>query len=163
MIVVSCTGHRPDKLPNKETGYILPNPTYISVCQQTEKILKEINPDKCISGMALGYDSYFANVCIKLGIPFIAAVPFLGQEKMWPEKSKRVYFKLLEKAESVIVVSEGAYSAKKMQIRNEFLVNQCSILVACIRKSETNGGTYNCLQYARSLNKKIITVDPEII
>ena len=100
MTIISFTGHRSDKLPNKETGYILPNPTYIYVCQQTEKILKELKPDRCISGMALGYDSYAASVCIKLGIPFIAAVPFLGQEKMWPEKSQKAYFKLLENAKT---------------------------------------------------------------
>lgn len=109
-MIIAFSGHRSDKIG----GWILPNPIYISVCQQTEVLLKKINPDKCISGMALGYDQYSANVCIKLSIPFIAAVPFLGQEKMWPEKSKRIYYKLLEKAESIIIVSEGEYSAEKM-------------------------------------------------
>src|SRR6266849_933968 len=98
MTVAAFTGHRPDKLPNKETGYKLPNPTYIHICQQLEKVLKELKPEKAISGMALGVDMYAANVCIKLGIPFVAAIPFIGQEKAWPQSSQKTYHLLLGKA-----------------------------------------------------------------
>lgn len=161
-MIISFSGHRPDKLPNKETGYILPNPTYVSVCKQTEKILKALQPEKCISGMALGYDQYAAYVCIKLGIPFIAAVPFKDQDKIWPEKSKRIYNSILEKAESIVIVSEGNYHPSKLQIRNEWLVDQCDKLLACFDGS--SGGTANCLKYAKSVKKleDIIFISPTL-
>lgn len=161
-MIVAFSGHRPDKLPDKETGYMLPNPTYNYICQQTEKWLLELKPNKCISGMALGYDSYAANICIKLDIPFIAAIPFEGQEKMWPDKSKKTYYKLLEKASEKIVVCEGGYSAHKMQVRNEWMVNHCDLLLACWDGSK--GGTSNCVDYAmKKLGKdKIIIIDPRI-
>ncbi len=156
-MIISCTGYRP--FP-KLGGFILPNSTYNYVCQQTEKILKELNPTKCMSGVCIGYDSYFINVCLQLGIPYIAICPFLGQEKMWPGKTQKIYHKLLNKAESVIIVSEGEYSAAKMQIRNKFLVDNCNILISCMRQDETSGGTFNCVSYAKSVNRKIINIDP---
>lgn len=153
-MIVSFTGHRPDKLG----GYKLPNPTYISVCQKIEAALKELKPEKCISGMALGIDSWAANICIKLGIPFIAAIPFIGQEAIWPEASQKTYRLLLSKAENQHIVSEGGYSAHKLQIRNEWMVDQCDLLLAVW--DQTPGGTANCVKYAQSKNKEINYINP---
>jgi len=157
-MIICFTGHRPDKLPNKETGYNLPNPTYIKICQQLEKLLLSLKPEKCISGMALGWDQYAANICTKLGIPFDAYIPFLGQEKAWPEKSQIIYNNLLAKASNKVVICDGDYAAYKMQLRNEKMVDDADAIIACWNKSP--GGTANCINYARSLNKKIIYINP---
>jgi uncharacterized phage-like protein YoqJ len=157
-VIVAVSGHRPDKLPNKETGYKLPNPTYNYVCQELERVLIELKPDKAISGMALGTDSYFAFVCIKLGIPFIAAVPFLNQESKWPKASQDTYHKLLAKAAEVVIVSEGGYSAEKMQTRNIWMTDRCDTLIAVWDQS--SGGTANCIAYAKSVVRDIIYIDP---
>ncbi len=161
-MIIAGTGHRSDKLPDKKTGYILPNPTYNYICQEVEKVFLQYQPEKVISGMALGYDQYFAFVALKLGIPLIAAVPFVGQEKMWPEASQRKYNKLLGQAAEVVVVSTGEYSAHKMQVRNKFLCDNCDLLLACYN-GEPNGGTFNCLNYAKNISKKIIIIDPTIV
>lgn len=158
-MIVAFTGHRPDKLPNKETGYKLPNPTYNFVCQQIEKTLQELKPDKIISGMALGVDQWAANIAIKLGIPFIAAVPFQGQELAWPEASRKVFHKLLDRAAEVVIVSEGGYAAFKMQVRNEFMCNKCDKLLA-IYNGDKTGGTANCVNYAKSIGKEILLINP---
>lgn len=158
MTIIACTGHR----PNKIGGYQLPNPTYIHICQQLEKALKELQPEKIISGMALGVDSWFAYIAHKLGILFIAAVPFEGQEKAWPDKSQQTYHALLKLASEVVIVSPGGYSAQKMQIRNEWMINHCDTLIGVFKQTETNGGTYNCLQYAKSVNKDIYYIDPTL-
>jgi uncharacterized phage-like protein YoqJ len=163
MTVIAFSGHRPDKLPDKETGYILPNPTYIYVCQQLERHLTDLKPTKAISGMALGVDQWAANICNKLKIPLIAAIPFEGQEKMWPEKSKKVYQSLLQKASEKIVVCEGGYSAYKMQLRNEWMVNHCDILLAVWDGSK--GGTGNCVDYAMKKmgQERIVIINPKQI
>ena len=98
--------------------------------------------------MALGADQYFANVCIKLKIPFIAAIPFIGQEAVWPAESKRIYKIILAKAESQHIVSEGGYSAAKLQLRNEWMVNNCDLLLG-IYNGDKSGGTFNCIEYAK--------------
>lgn len=155
-MIVAFSGHRPSKLG----GYTLPNPTYIHVCQQIEKALKELQPEKVISGMALGIDQWAANIAIKLNIPFIAAIPFIGQEKAWPEASQRTYHALLNKAIEKIIVCEGGYAASKMQIRNQWMTDHCDKLIAVW--DGTPGGTGNCVQYAKNINREIILINPNL-
>ena len=111
--------------------------------------------------MALGIDQWAANICIKLGIPFTAAIPFLGQEKAWPESSQKTYHLLLKKSSSQVIVCEGGYAANKMQIRNEWMVNHCNVLIAVYNGDKT-GGTANCVAYAKSINKEIIFINPRL-
>lgn len=158
-MIIAFTGHRPDKLPNKETGYKLPNPTYIKVCQQIDSLLKELKPEKVISGMALGVDQWAAMIAHKLGIPFVAAIPFDKQESKWPESSQKTYRALHKLASEEVIVSEGGYAAIKMQVRNEWMVNHCDELIAIWDGSE--GGTGNCVKYAKSVNKKIHFINPK--
>jgi uncharacterized phage-like protein YoqJ len=155
-MIVAFTGHRPNKLG----GFLLPNPTYIHVCQQLEKTLKELQPTEAISGMALGIDSWAANICIKLGIPFTACVPFIGQQKAWPQASQKTYHALLNKAAKQVIVSEGGYTAAKMQIRNQYMCDRCDVLIAVWDGSP--GGTGNCVKYAQNIDKKIIFIDPTL-
>jgi uncharacterized phage-like protein YoqJ len=154
-MIVAFTGHRPDKLG----GYKLPNPTYIKVCQIIEKTLKEVQPEKVISGMALGIDQWAANIAIKLNIPFVAAVPFEGQEKAWPAASQQTYHKLIKLASEKVIVCDGGYAPAKMQIRNQWMVDRCDLLIAVWDKSP--GGTGNCVRYAQSINKNIIYINPK--
>ena len=153
-MIVAFTGHRPNKLG----GYRLPNPTYVHVCQQIDSTLRALKPDTVISGMALGIDQWAAHIAYRLGIPFIAAVPFVGQEKAWPIASQTTYQKLIKLAKEVVIVSEGEYAPIKMQIRNQWMVDHCDTLIAVWDGSA--GGTGNCVKYAQSVNKNIVRINP---
>lgn len=153
-MIIAFTGHRPNKLG----GYKIPNPTYNKVCQEIDKALKELKPEKVISGMALGIDQWAAAVAYKLHIPFIAAIPFEGQEKAWPEESQKAFRLLRRLACEEVIVSEGGYSASKMQVRNEWMVDHCDLLIAVW--DGTEGGTGNCVKYAESIDRKIYRIDP---
>ncbi len=153
-MIVAFTGHRPDKLG----GYKLPNDTYIKVCRDIDWLLKELNPEKVISGMALGVDQWAAHIAYKLGIPFVAAIPFEGQEMAWPEASQKTYRILRKLASEEVIVSPGGYSADKMQVRNIWMVDNCDSLIAVWDGSK--GGTGNCVEYAKSVNRKIYQIDP---
>lgn len=154
-MIVSFTGHRPIKLG----GYHIPNPTYTYIIQELNTILLKLKPEQAISGMALGWDQWAAQVCIELQIPFIAAIPFLGQEKIWPQTSKDIYHRLLQQAVEQVVVCQGGYSPWKMQKRNEWMVDKADVVIACF--DGTNGGTANCVNYAREKNKELIIIDPQ--
>jgi uncharacterized phage-like protein YoqJ len=153
-MIIAFTGHRPDKLG----GYKIPNPTYIRVCKKIDAKLRELKPDRVISGMALGIDQWAAFIAIKLNIPFTAAVPFENQDNAWPFHSQYIYRMLLRFAIEKVVVSPGGYSAAKMQIRNQWMVDHCDILIAIW--DGTAGGTANCINYAKSIGKQIIFIDP---
>ena len=48
----------------------------------------------------------------------------------------------------------------KMQTRNEWMVNHCDKLIAVWNGSD--GGTGNCVNYAKSINKEIIYINPDL-
>ena len=150
----SFAGPRPQKIG----GFQIPNPTYTKIRNALKNKILELKPEKCISGMALGVDQMAAELCIELEIPFIAAVPFVGQESVWPEASKLKYKNILDNAQEVKIVSEGGYASWKLQKRNEWMVDNSDILIAVWNEGYV-GGTTNCVNYAKSVGKKLALIE----
>lgn len=161
---VMATGHRPPRIG----GYQTPNPMEQWVRENIRSILSGLltrHPDlEGISGMALGTDQIFAEVCVELGIPFLAAVPFKGQESRWPRESQEEYKVLLDKAKKVVIVDDiGSYHSEqfggKMAMRNRWMIDHSKIIVAVW--NGTAGGTGNTVKMARSRGRKILRIDPQ--
>lgn len=152
---IAVTGHRPDKIG----GYDFYNPVRTWVREQLKRKLLDLRPQYAISGMALGVDQDFAYVCLEIGVPFLAAIPFVGQESRWPEASQQFYRDLMARAYHVVVVSPGGYAAWKMQTRNEYMVNLCRVLIAVW--DGTPGGTGNCVRYAERVGRPIERINPQ--
>ena len=152
--VVSGTGHRPDKLG----GYEFNAPKRIWIRKEVQKLIELLEPQYCISGMALGFDQDLAMVCVEMQVPFVAAVPFEGQEFSWPRASQEFYRELLSYAYCKYVVCGGGYSPHKMQLRNQWMVDNCDVLIAAWDGSR--GGTYNCVEYAMEVKRTIARINP---
>ena len=153
-MIVAFTGHRPQKIG----GYDMQNPTALAVWRKVHDLLKELKPEKTISGMALGVDQLCACASIDLGIPVIAAIPCDGQESIWPQNSQDHYHWILAQTDEQVVVSPGPYSVDKMMKRNAYMVDRCDTLIAVF--DGTKGGTSNCVRYAEKKGKRIIVIDP---
>ena len=119
-MIIAISGHRPNKL----FGYDLTNTKYDFIRNELKAILQELKATKVISGMALGVDTIAAETCIELKIPFVAAVPFADQKKVWPQTSQVRYKELLAQACEIVIVCEGEYAAWKLQKRNEWMVER---------------------------------------
>lgn len=159
MSVVGCTGHRPDKLwIGDYSGYSALNPLRAWVKSRTRSLLKQLRPIHAVSGMAPGFDQDFVEVCIDMGIPFVAAVPFEGQERMWPPEAQQQYRKQLKLAYEVVIVTEGGYERWKMQARNEWVVDHITDLIAAFDGSP--GGTANTVNYANRVQRPVHRIDP---
>ena len=91
--------------------------------------------------------------CGVLGIPYIAAVPFVGQESKWSRLQIIRWQRLLKGAQEIVLVSEGGYAPWKLQRRNEWMVDNATRVLALWDGS--SGGTKNCLDYARKMKKPI--------
>lgn len=155
---IAVTGHRPNKLGNE---YDLVGPYSDHVRKNLQEVInvyKHIHP-YLLTGMALGIDQLWASLAITNDLPFIAYIPFKGQELKWPEKSQKMYRYLLSRAEEIIICSPGSYTPQKMQIRNMKMVDDCNLLVGV--HDGTEGGTYNCLKYAEDKSKPILRIDPK--
>lgn len=118
-----------------------------------EEVLDWYNPTFMISGMALGIDTLWAKLAIERDTPLIAAIPFNGQESVWPKESRDLYHELLKQAYEIVVIGGDGYSKEKMQKRNEWMVDNCDVLVAVT--DDSPGGTANCIKYAKSKKKYI--------
>lgn len=148
-VVITTTGHRPDKL-GKEYDH---KGQYSDAIREAFRSFLKAALGKgqveVITGMALGVDTIFAEVAIELGIKITAAIPFIGQERMWPKKSQEHYHEILSNPlVTKVIVSEGGYAAWKLQRRNEWMINHCTHLIV-IWNGDESGGTYNCLKYAK--------------
>ena len=166
--VVAVTGHRPPKVG----GYAAGNPLEQAVRKALRTALVNLrdlrrlqgDPEGklcALTGMALGVDQWFAEAAIDLGIPFVAAVPFEGQELRWPSTSQIAYHTTLAEARAVHMVCPGGYAAWKMQARNRWMVDNADQCIAVWDGSE--GGTGNCVEYARSRALPVEIIDPRTL
>lgn len=162
--IACATGHRPDKF---DFGY---NETDIR-CINLKKCLKrelikliEHNYTHFISGMALGFDMWFAEEVLELkktypNIILEAAIPCLNQEGTWPKSSRERYQYIKEKADIVTLLSKTKYSPYLMIKRDEYMVDKSDMVVACFNGSK--GGTAHTFSYAIDKGVNIIHINPD--
>lgn len=149
-MIYAATGHRPNKLG----GYsVAARDKLFNVAYNYLGVTPAAG---VITGMALGWDQAWALAALARGIPVHAAVPFAGQESQWPADSQRQFIDILARCASVTIVCEGSYSPHKMQLRNEWMVERCHVLVALWDGS--SGGTGNCVRYAENYPRHIVNL-----
>lgn len=157
---IAITGHRPNKLGN---DYDL---TSLLIDKIEYEILKILTDEeysgrdvKLITGMALGIDTLFAKIAVELKLPFIAAIPCTQQHAKWFQKSKETYLDLINHPLcEKVYVTDKPYTPDCMQKRNEWMVDECDLLIAVWDGS--SGGTKNCYDYAKARGKKIFRINP---
>ena len=154
-ITMTVTGHRPTKLGGysdsaQEKVYSFARimvSTYKTQVHSMFSLNLNIN-----LGMALGWDMAVAIACLELGVPYTAYIPFDGQERYWDRKYRDEYRDILKGAKKVINTDPGKFSiAKKMQIRNQRMVDDSTMVLALWDGSPS--GTKNCIDYATNLGK----------
>lgn len=160
MTVLAVTGHRPDKVG----GHGITARRALGAFA-AERLL-HLAPDEVITGMALGWDQAVAAACVLLDIPFTAAVPFRGQENLWPTEARKRYHLLLGRAKGIAYVcDEFVPRVKAMQIRNEWMVDRADRVAALWDGSF--GGTHNCIVYAKKVGVPVVNLwskwEPELI
>ncbi len=149
------TGHRPQDLPNKFEY------NWKKDILNIQKFILENNITKVITGMALGFDQALAVAVIKLKdtghkIHLEAAIPCNGQDNSWNIEYKKLYRYILKKCDSKVIISDE-YTQTCMQDRNKYMVDNSDIVLA-FYNGKGFGGTYNCIQYAKSVKKPIVNI-----
>jgi len=124
---IIITGHRTEKL----SGYDLP---WIQSAIDTALVeIKHKNNDLlAYAGMASGVDLHFCNSCILLGIPYIACVPFEGQENTMSPYDGDIRARLLKSAKEI------------KQVKNSWMVEHADVGIVVFDGNK--GGTHNVFQ-----------------
>lgn len=166
---IMVTGHRPNGMPTGY-GYNIDNKTWFNLKEVFKKIIMKYADYKdvtLISGMALGVDQAFWMTANELRnespdtYKIEAAVPFKGQESKWFNKSIQDYKMMIDNSDIVTIVSDGGYSAAKLELRNRYMVDKADVVIGVCCKN--TGGTVNCLKYAKSKHKEIYIINPETL
>lgn len=165
---VALTGHRPHKFIGeynlKDSSYKI---LFHELVNLVEKALEKYENLTLISGMALGADSIWAYVIIKMKdkypdrITFEAHCPCPNQDIKWEEENKKQYRWLLSKADKVIYYEKEYLGPWILQKRNIGMIDKADCLIAVYDKKSTSGGTVNAINYAKKKDKKIIYIKPE--
>jgi len=157
VFTIAFTGHRPTKLGGYGESDIK-TAILLALERELEKLQQKHIDIMCISGMALGFDQWAAEKCIAMNIPCIAAIPFEGQQLLWPDASIHKYRQLLQGMSHSVTVSPGGYSPAKMQIRNQWMIDNADLVLAAWDGSKGESGTKNCIEYARKMDVPIVNI-----
>ncbi|MBO7369237.1 MAG: DUF1273 family protein [Clostridia bacterium] len=108
-------------------------------------------------GMAIGFDALCFKVLEKIrqekDIKIVACVPCRDQSKYFNKSQKAEYDREIASSNEVIYLAESYFDGC-MQIRNEFMVDNSSMLI-CFLLSPY-GGTYSTIKYAAEKGLKIV-------
>lgn len=152
---ITITGQRPKGLDH---DYSYKSEMWQWIRNELANNFERMKPSQIITGMALGVDTVAAEVALLLEIPFVAAVPFPGQEKSWSEEQQDHYKMLLSLAQDVVEVSPENSHGGIYQVRNEWMVDRCDMVVAVWNGFK--GGTRNCIEYALKQQVPVWRLDP---
>ncbi|MEA2686794.1 MAG: ribonuclease [Actinomycetota bacterium] len=112
--LVAITGHRPPELG----GYEPDNPVAAGVRAKLTEILaakRELHPDLVVvTGLGLGAEQLAAEAAIAAATPFVAVLPYPDADAMWPAEAKATFRRLLDQAQTTIVVQPKKPTTKQL-------------------------------------------------
>ena len=126
------------------------------------QMIEQKNVTHFISGMALGIDTYAAEIVLDLKsqFPFITlecAIPCETQAAKWSERYRNRYFRIIERCDKETMLQRH-YSSDCMQKRNRYMVEHADLILAVWDGQPS--GTGMTVTYAHSLGKPVWTLDP---
>lgn len=165
---VCFSGHRPEKLPGK--GESSDRRTKIIKSLLYFKIFKAVEDgyEYFISGLARGVDLWVAMIVLELKtrypqVKLVGVKPNAGHGSNFSGEDKYMLNYILSRADEVVCTSEE-YCYSCYRIRNEYMVDRASRLIAVLNNYAS--GTGQTVKYARKkgLETEIIdTVEIEAI
>ena len=155
--VVAGTGHRPKYLP---CGYETKHPFIDEVKKEIREVIT--GADIVISGLALGFDTWLAQVAVEIGIPLWVYVPFKDQGHNWKPEARKEYFRLRELATRT-VFTQDHYSKGCFHKRDRAMVDDAKRIVALWNPDIKKGGTYYTVRYAEKNMKPISNIGEKLL
>ena len=138
---VIVTGHRTEKLAPYDFPWIQSavDTALVEILHKNRDLLAYV-------GMASGVDLHFCKSCILMGVPYIACVPFEGQENTMSVHDADVRAQLLKSAKEI------------KEVKNSWMVEHCDIAIAVW--SGQKGGTFNVVEQLVTDRKNWYWINP---
>lgn len=175
---VCFTGHR--KLADQYYNRYNPSVEWQTLATFLDEVVRSLiynyHVDLFITGLAIGVDM-LAGECVQrvrisltepnavptpgppTQIKLVGAMPFPSQAGKWPQPTRDHFTSVYNMCDEVVAVSQDPYSPAKMQIRNEWMVDRATYVIAIWNGIES-GGTWNCIRYAYKCSKPVLWISP---
>lgn len=115
--------------------------------------LRRHKPDLVVAGGALGWDQALAWATLDLGIPLTLVLPFRGMESRWEPDMRAEFKRMVELAQTVECLGE-TFDMDLYQARNVRMVDESEGVLG-MWDGRKFGGTFNCLRYAHTQEKRV--------
>lgn len=125
------------------------------------KLIENYGVTHFIAGGALGFDTLAELMILDLKaaypqIKLSLYLPCTDQTARWSQYDKRMWLYLNKAADDYQFITNGTYTDGCMQLRNRAMVDDARYGIAyCTQK---RGGTYSCLSYALSKQRKVLLI-----
>ncbi len=161
---LAITGLRRKKLGWNMSSFSFNEEKMIKLLQKELKVFIDNGFSNFLTGMADGSDLIFTKAILRLkeeheNIILQAIVPFKTQEKFYIARDKFDYYNILSKCDVVRIIDSN-YNASSFRKRNEYLVENSSILIAITDDTtKIRSGTTQTINIARKNNLQIFQVN----
>ena len=114
---------------------------------------------KFLCGMAIGFDLLAAEILIELketykDIILFACIPFIGQESRFSPIDQERYNKVINSVDSKVIIAR-AFSKQSYLLRNLYMLEHSSIVVAYFDTNIKKGGTFFTYNKAIKMGKEV--------
>ena len=163
---VCFSGHRPEKLPN------CGDENSVAISRLKSLLYKDIYDSindgytDFITGLARGIDTWAAEIVIHFkskhdNLRLICVKPYDGYGENWRGYDKWQFSHIIEKSDELVTICD-AYQKNCMKLRNEYMVNHSSKLIAIVENYRS--GTGQTIRYAQKqgLDVKIIDIKENV-
>ncbi len=117
----------------------------------------------CMS-LAIGADQLYANLLLRLGLPFKVIVPCRGYEMTFRAEDRDEYFSLLSRAREVVSLDFDRPSEVAFYEAGKEVVNRSNILIAVWDGLAARGlgGTADIVSFAQEQKKRVVHIDTSV-
>lgn len=150
---VMVTGHRPQGMTAEQAAF---SKRALMACGRQLK--SDFGTVEAISGMALGVDTWWALVALKLDLDLAAYIPFPQQPQPWAQSDKDLWGELRQKATREVVCGES-FSVRMLHARNDAMIKDADLAIAAWSPSQLRGGTASAVQKIRKRGMPMILID----
>ena len=112
-----------------------------------------------LCGMAIGFDLLAAEILIELketckDIFIVACIPFIGQESRFSPTDQKRYNNVINSVDSKVIIAR-AFSKQSYLLRNIYMLEHSSIVVAYFDTNIKKGGTFFTYNKAIKMGKEV--------
>lgn len=152
---VMVTGHRPHHLDADQQAW-----SQVMLARVAAQLAGMHGARHCISGLALGADTWWAVAGLAAGMRLHVYVPFEAQAAKWSGEQQALWRQLRAAASREVLVGGRDYDVRMLHARNDAMLADADLVVALLRSDATSGGTHSTVSKGRHSGRPMLLLDP---